>query len=299
MVREKTSLGLEIIKIFLLFCKIQLLMLKYFRPDKLEDALVALSEYPLTLLAGGTDFYPARVGMPITEKVLDLTGIQGLRSIQRTDEGFSLGALTTWTDIIQAELPSAFDGLKKAAKTIGGIQTQNAGTLCGNICNASPAADSVPNLMALDAKVELKSMQAIRTLSLEEFILGNRKTAKKQNELVSNIFVPHPRKNALGNFEKLGTRAYLVISIVMVGVVAELNEQDEILNLKVAVGACSPVAKRLRLLEKECVGQRFKSIEIHPKHLELLDPIDDVRASANYRNAVVPELLKRAITGVV
>ena len=299
MVQEKTTFSLEIIKIYLLFCKTQLLMLKYFRPDKLEDALVALSEYPLTLLAGGTDFYAARVGKPITEKVLDLTGIQGLRSIQQTDEGFSLGALTTWTDIIQAELPSAFDGLKKAAKTIGGIQTQNAGTLCGNICNASPAADSVPNLMALDAKVELKSMQGIRTLSLEEFILGNRKTAKKQDELVSNIFVPHPGKNAFGNFEKLGTRAYLVISIVMVGVVAELNEQDEILNLKVAVGACSPVAQRLRLLEKECVGQRLKSIEIHPKHLELLDPIDDVRASANYRNAVVPELLKRAITGVV
>ncbi len=299
MVQGKASFGLEIIKIFLLFCKTQLLMLKYFRPDKLEDALVALSEYPLTLLAGGTDFYPARVGKPITEKVLDLTGIQGLRSIQQTDEGFSLGALTTWTDIIQAELPSAFDGLKKAAKTIGGIQTQNAGTLCGNICNASPAADSVPNLIALDAKVELKSMQGIRTLSLEEFILGNRKTAKKQDELVSNIFVPHPGENAFGNFEKLGTRAYLVISIVMVGVVAELNEQDEILNLKVAVGACSPVAQRLRLLEKECVGQRLKSIEIHPKHLELLDPIDDVRASANYRYAVVPELLKRAITGVV
>jgi len=274
-------------------------MLKYFRPDKLEDALVALNEYPLTLLAGGTDFYPARVGGPITEKVLDLTGIQDLRSIQQTDEGFSLGALTTWTDIVQAELPSAFDGLKKAAKTIGGVQTQNAGTLCGNICNASPAADSVPNLMVLDAKVVLKSMQGVRTLSMEEFILGNRKTAKKQDELVSNILVPHPGKNAFGNFEKLGARAYLVISIVMVGVVAELNEQDEILNLKVAVGACSPVAQRLRLLEKECVGQRLKSIEIHPKHLELLDPIDDVRASVNYRNAVVPELLKRAITSVV
>jgi len=274
-------------------------MLEYFRPEKLEDALVVLSENQVTLLAGGTDFFPARVGKPITEKVLDLTGIHGLRSIQQTDEGYSFGALTTWTDIIQAELPPAFDGLKKAAKTIGGIQTQNAGTLCGNICNASPAADSVPNLMSLDAKIELRSIKGMRTLPIEKFILGNRKTLKKQDELISRILVPHPGKNALGNFEKLGTRAYLVISIVMVGVVAELNEQDEILKLKISVGACSPVAKRLPRLEEECVGQRLKSIEIHPNHLESLSPIDDVRASASYRNTVVPELLKRAITGVV
>ena len=191
-------------------------MFPYFRPDNLEDALAALDEHPRIMLAGGTDFFPARVGKSITDNVLDLTGITQLRAIQQTVEGFQLGALTTWTDIVEAKLPPAFDGLKQAAKTIGGVQTQNAGTLCGNICNASPAADSVPNLMALDANVELKSMQGIRTLSLEEFILGNRKTAKKQDELVSNIFVPHPGKNAFGNFEKLGTRAYLVISIVMV-----------------------------------------------------------------------------------
>ena len=274
-------------------------MFPYFRPDNLEDALSALSKHSRVVLAGGTDFFPANVGKPIMDNVLDLTGIKELRTIQQTDEGFQLGALTTWTDILESQLPSAFDGLKQAAKTIGGVQTQNAGTLCGNICNASPAADSVPNLLALEAEVKLQSVRETRMLPLEEFILGNRKTAKKEDELISGIFIPHPTAKARSNFEKLGSRAYLVISIVMVGVVAELNEQDEILNLKIAVGACSPVAQRLKLLEKEAVGQKLKSIKIVPAHFESLEPIDDIRATASYRKEIIPELLKRAINGVI
>ena len=274
-------------------------MFPYFRPDNLEDALSALSKHSRVVLAGGTDFFPANVGKPIMDNVLDLTGIKELRTIQKTDEGFQLGALTTWTDILESQLPSAFDGLKQAAKTIGGVQTQNAGTLCGNICNASPAADSVPNLLALEAEVKLQSVRETRMLPLEEFILGNRKIAKKKDELISGIFIPHPAAKARSNFEKLGSRAYLVISIVMVGVVAELNEQDEILNLKIAVGACSPVAQRLKLLEKEAVGQKLKSIKIVPAHFESLEPIDDIRATASYRKEIIPELLKRAINGVI
>ena len=274
-------------------------MFPYFRPDNLEDALSALSKHSRVGLAGGTDFFPANVGKPIMDNVLDLTGIKELRTIQQTDEGFQLGALTTWTDILESQLPSAFDGLKQAAKTIGGVQTQNAGTLCGNICNASPAADSVPNLLALEAEVKLQSVRETRMLPLEEFILGNRKTAKKEDELISGIFIPHPAAKARSNFEKLGSRAYLVISIVMVGVVAELNEQDEILNLKIAVGACSPVAQRLKLLEQEAVGQKLKSVKIVPAHFESLEPIDDIRATASYRKEIIPELLKRAINGVI
>ena len=87
-------------------------MLDYYRPDNLNDGLVALSEYPWTLLAGGTDFYPARVGKHLNEKVMDLTGIRELRSIRETGDEIHLGALTTWTDVVKAKLPRAFDGLK-------------------------------------------------------------------------------------------------------------------------------------------------------------------------------------------
>ena len=274
-------------------------MPNYYRPDSLTDGLVALSENSWILLAGGTDFYPARVGKHLDEKVMDLTGIRELRSIRETEEHIYIGALTTWTDIVNAKLPEAFEGLKKAAKTIGGVQTQNAGTICGNICNASPAADSVPNLMALEAKVQLMSVKETRMLPLEDFILGNRKTAIKRDEFVTGLIIPHPGKDARANFEKLGPRAFLVISIAMVGVVAELTESGKILKLKVAVGSCSAVSKRLYLLEKEANGQNLQDLEIKPLHLENLDPIDDVRGTAAYRNAVIPELVLRAVKGVL
>ena len=274
------------------------MMLNYYRPENLNDGLVALSENSWTLLAGGTDFYPARVGKHINEKVMDLTGIRELRSIRETDDQIYIGALTTWTDIVNSNLPAAFEGLIKASKTIGGVQTQNAGTICGNICNASPAADSVPNLMALETKVQLMSVKETRIIPLEEFILGNRKTARKRDEFVTGLIIPHPGKDARGNFEKLGSRAFLVISIAMVGVVAKLNESGEIANLNVAVGACSAVSQRLYLLEKEAKGQKLKDLEIKPLHFENLEPIDDIRGTAAYRNAVISELVMRAVKGV-
>jgi Aerobic-type carbon monoxide dehydrogenase, middle subunit CoxM/CutM homologs len=117
-----------------------------------------------------------------------------------------------------------FRDCNRLRERLVGVQTQNAGTLCGNLCNASPAADSVPNLMALEAQVELESVRGSRRLDLQEFILGNRKTAKADDELVTGLLIPKPAANAFGAFEKLGARKYLVISIVMTGVVAEWND---------------------------------------------------------------------------
>ena len=130
----------------------------YLRPRRLEEALNALarpSARPHTVLAGGTDFYPARVGRVVDEDVLDIGGIDVLRGITAGPEGWRLGATTTWSELLEADLPSLFDGLKQAAREVGGRQIQNAGTLAGNICNASPAADGVPALLALDAEVEI------------------------------------------------------------------------------------------------------------------------------------------------
>ena len=142
-------------------------MFSYHRPASTEEALSILSREACVPLAGGTDFYPARVGKPIQENVMDLTGIRSLRCIEERPEGIWIGALTTWTDVMHADLPEAFQGLQQASRTIGGVQTQNAGTLCGNLCNASPAADSVPNLMALEAQVELESVRGSRRLDLQ------------------------------------------------------------------------------------------------------------------------------------
>src|ERR1700730_10046852 len=148
----------------------------YLRPRRLEDALTALAR-PHMVLAGGTDFYPARVGRAIDEDVLDIGGIAVLRGISADSAGWRLGATTTWSELLETDLPPLFDGLKQAAREVGGRQIQNAGTLAGNLCNASPAADGVPPLLALDAEVELAGRAGTRPLPASAFITRNRRTA--------------------------------------------------------------------------------------------------------------------------
>ncbi len=151
----------------------------YLRPSTLAEALAALADDKLnpvsgnaidklTVLAGGTDFFPAQTARrawleKAPQNVLDIWGIDELRGIRRGEDGTSFGALTTWTEICDAGLPPAFDGLKLAAREVGGRQVQNRGTIAGNICNASPAADGVPPLLTLDAKVEIASVRGRRS----------------------------------------------------------------------------------------------------------------------------------------
>ncbi len=134
----------------------------YLQPTNLNDALAALAGRRLTVLAGGTDIYPARVGKPFDEDILDISRIDGLRGIDERDDHFRIGALTTWSDLSAADLPPMFDGLRQAAREIGGVQVQNSGTIGGNICNASPAADGVPPLLTLDAELETASVRERR-----------------------------------------------------------------------------------------------------------------------------------------
>src|SRR3954468_20235002 len=177
----------------------------YLRPARLEEALQALAR-PWTVLAGGTDFYPARVGRAIDENVLDITALDGLRGIACGPDGWRLGATTTWSELLETDLPALFDGLKHGARELGGRQIQNAGTLAGNLCNASPAADGVPPLLAIDAEVELAGPSGARRLPLASFITGNRRTALAPGELMVALHVRKPEHEARSAFLKLGAR---------------------------------------------------------------------------------------------
>jgi CO/xanthine dehydrogenase FAD-binding subunit len=268
----------------------------YLRPDRLEEALLALAG-PYTVLAGGTDFYPARVGRPVDGNILDISKIDDLRGVSQVAKGWRLGATTTWTELLAADLPPLFDGLKQAAREIGGRQIQNAGTIGGNLCNASPAADGVPPLLALDAEVELASRAGTRCLALSKFIMGNRRTCLESDELLVAIHVPKPAHEARSAFLKLGARRYLVISIVMASVALEIAER-RVVAARIAVGACSAVAQRLPALEASLVGAPVDAQlgrRIDPMHLAPLSPIDDVRGSAGYRIDVVVTLLHRLL----
>jgi CO/xanthine dehydrogenase FAD-binding subunit len=268
-------------------------MAVYLRPEGLEEAVEALAAQSLTVLAGGTDFYPARVGRSIAEDILDISRIAALRGIAETADAFRIGAATTWTELLNADLPPWFDGLKLAAREVGGVQIQNSGTLGGNLCNASPAADGVPCLLSLDAAVELVSARGTRRLPVAAFVLGNRRTARRPDELVSAILVPKPARPARATFLKLGARRYLVISIVMAAAVIERAADGTIAAARIAVGSCSETALRLPALEQDLVGTR--GIAIGAAHLAPLAPIDDVRGTASYRIEAARILVARAL----
>ena len=269
----------------------------YARPSRLTDALRILARAPRPVLAGGTDFYPSRVAQALPAEVLDITALRELRGIAARRGHWRIGAATTWSEIIEAKLPPLFDGLKLAAREVGGVQIQNTGSVAGNLCNASPAADGVPALLALDASVELGSTKGVRQLPLHEFILGPRRTALRPGELVTALLVPKPDTAAASHFLKLGARKYLVISIVMASAVIE-HRSGKVVNARVAVGSCSPVALRLPALEAELKGKRFDASLadwVNPAQLAVLEPIADVRASAEYRRKAAVELVRRLL----
>jgi len=157
---------------------------RYERPASLDDATRLLAGGGWQVLAGGTDVYPAHVGRPLQRPLLDIGGIASLRGIRRTPAGWTIGAATTWTDVLRAELPPLFDALKLAGREVGGVQIQNTATVAGNLCNASPAADGTPVLMALDADVVLRGAGGERRVPAVDFVLGNRRTACAPHELV-------------------------------------------------------------------------------------------------------------------
>lgn len=274
------------------------------RPDRLEEALRLLAAGGVRVVAGATDLFPLdalyrghgqrRLGAETGW--LDISGVRELAAIERTPDGIRFGAAVTWTRISEADLPGWCHGLVQAAREVGGRQIQNRGTIGGNICNASPAADGIPPLLALDAEVELASASGVRRLPLRDFLLDNRRTALRPDELLTAVHVPAPPAGSRSLFYKLGARRHLVISIVAVAVTLRFVA-GRILDPRFAVGACAPKAVRLSTLEAAIAGLDLDTAcaRIRPDRLVELRPIDDVRASAAFRLDATAELLRRAL----
>lgn len=277
-------------------------MSPYLRPQQLTQALAALSRAPHLVLAGGTDVYAAHVQRPLEQPVLDITAVGPMRGLAAVGGALRIGALTTWSDIAGAALPAHAVALAQAAREIGGRQIQNRATVGGNLCNASPAADGVPPLLALDAAVELASSSGVRSLPLSQFMLGNRRTARRPDELLLAVTVPARSPAARSVFLKLGHRRYLVISIAAVAAVLDFDAVGRISYCGIAVGACSAAAQRLPTLEQKLLGApraalaALAAAAIDDAALAPLSPIDDVRGTRAYRLESVRTLLVRALT---
>ncbi|MGB7240898.1 MAG: FAD binding domain-containing protein [Sulfitobacter sp.] len=263
--------------------------------DSLDQVLDLIGAGTSKLVAGGTDFFPAKPANASLGPIVDVSRVDGLRNIQKTPACWRIGAAVSWSALIKHDFPAAFDGLKAAAREVGSVQIQNTGTIAGNLCNASPAADGVPALMALDACVELQSKQATRLVPLPEFIKGVRQTDLKSNELLTAIVIPHQPPHVHGYFQKLGSRRYMVISITMVGAVIGVDDLGKIDVARIAIGACAPVAKRQFNLEAQVIGQRPADVSLTPDDLQDLSPIEDVRGDASYRMLAAAEQVTRIL----
>jgi CO/xanthine dehydrogenase FAD-binding subunit len=274
----------------------------YFRPRTLDEAVHVLAANGGQILSGGTDFFPALGDRPLPDSVVDVSGISEIKGISVESDYIRIGGLATWSQVIAAPLPRCFDALKSAARETGSIQIQNRATVAGNLCNASPAADSVPPLLALDAEVVLASVTGSRRLPLADFIVGNRKTLRRPNEILSSVIVPRRLDDAASAFLKLGSRRYLVISIATVAAILKADGAGSVAAARVAVGSCSATAQRLTALEDALVGAPVRiglGAVVLQEHLAPLSPIDDVRGTAIYRNDAARTLIARALEACV
>lgn len=265
------------------------------RPSTLDEAARLIAGGGWRVLAGGTDLYPG-AAQGLAGQVLDVTGLAELSQISLKGD-LRIGATVTWTAIAEASLPPGLGALQQAARQVGGRQVQNAGTIGGNLCNASPAADGVPPLLAAGAEVELIGVRGRRRLRLQDFLIGPRRTGLAPGEVLAAVIIPEAGCRGGSAFVKLGARSHLVISIAMVAA-RVVVAAGRVVEAAVAVGSCSPVAVRLPLVEASLLGASVAEAigRVWAEDVwEALAPIDDVRATAAYRREAAVELVRRAV----
>jgi CO/xanthine dehydrogenase FAD-binding subunit len=273
-------------------------------PTTLADAFEVMAQGPIRPLAGGTDLMvgiTGEIGEP-PERVLDLWHVDELRGIALDGGALTLGALTTYTQIRQSPLcREHVPALVEAAATIGAAQIQNRGTIGGNIANASPAGDTLPVLLALDATIVCGSTRGERDVPAEAFWTAYRVTALAPDELVVRVRIPLAAGRET-RFRKIGTRRAQAISKVVLA----LSYQDggpagpaaPWTGVRVALGSVAPIPIRARATEASLEG-RPPSPETADRAAETLaaelKPIDDVRSTAEYRRLVAARVLHRLI----
>ncbi|HXG52743.1 MAG TPA: xanthine dehydrogenase family protein subunit M [candidate division Zixibacteria bacterium] len=277
---------------------------EYYRPSSLEEALAVLARFDGEVLpyAGGTDLLVAlKQKKALPRALMDVKWIPELNALRLQDAGLSVGAAVTARALARSVLlREGWPVLAQASGTLGSMQIGNRATLGGNLCNASPAADGAPPLLALDARVKLVGRDGGRELPLEKFFVGPKRTVADR-ELLTEIVIPEMPPRSRGVFLKLGPRgAPEDIAIVSVAVVAVPDAaQERWQEVRIALGAVAPTPVRARRAEQALAGRPIdrSAIESASRVAAAEDarPIDDLRGSASYRRAMVGVLVGRAL----
>ena len=277
---------------------------EYHRPKRLREALEILGGFKqkCRIVAGGTDLLPGlRQGkMTLFEPVhvVDISSIPGLKGIARKGEWIQIGAATSLTEVTQSPVVrESLPMLVESAGQVGSLQIRNQGTLGGNLCNASPAADTAISLLALDARVCLRSLDRERIVCLDEFFVSPGKTVLKPGEILTKIQVPVSRSTQSSRFVKLGRRNAFTLSIISVATVMRA-EDGTFQYVRISLGAVAPTPVRAKKAEEFLIGKRVdESVIDEGARIAAgeVSPISDVRASAGYRIDMAHVLTKRAL----
>lgn len=264
-------------------------------PKTLEDALQMRADHPRAQpIAGGTDLMVViEGGIASPVQVLNLWGIDALSGIEDGPDGLRIGALATWTHIVRSPLCQTHaPALVEASQTVGARQIQNRGTIGGNIANASPAGDSLPVLLALDAVVEVASVRGMRRIAMDDLFTGYRTLALAPDELIVAVHLPHIHPGDRQHYRKVGTRMAQSISKVMLGARVRLDG-DIVTEARIAFGSIAATPIRIKAIEAALVGQ---PIDPNISDQLKINPIDDIRSTAAYRTVVARKILRRILT---
>ena len=264
-------------------------------PTSLEALWPLLADGALAM-AGGTDLLVARRG-PASCDVALLEGIAELTGISEEDGIIRLGGMTSHATLAGHPLVrQRLAVLALAGDSLGSPPIRTMGTLGGNIATASPAGDSLPALLALDARLELASAQGRRTLPLADFLRGPGRTALAEGEIIAAVLLTPPAEGALHHVEKIGRRDALAIAVASLAVVLAADGDGVVTEARIAVGSVAPTALRCPAAEAALTGQRLTRESLNRAVAavrEAVSPIDDLRASAAYRRQAVGNLLLR------
>ncbi len=279
----------------------------YLAPRGLDDALRAMAARDATVLCGGTDLAPQTESgaRQYTAQLLNIRRIEGLSGIEARSDEIRIGAATTISEIRRNRLLADIAPvLVEAAEHFASEQIRNAASVGGNLCNASPAGDTTPPLLVLDASVELACWRdgAVQTrrVPLERFFVGPGKTVKLPEELLTAIVFARPAADFVGKFRKSGPRPALEISTVSVALGARLAG-GRLSNVRVAMGSVAPTPLRARHVEAALEGNPLDAATIAvavAATAQDAKPIDDVRASAWYRGHLVRVFVEEVLNDV-
>lgn len=273
---------------------------QYIKPYSLEEAFEVLSKEAESIVyAGGTDILVRyRAGRCTSKTVIDVKSIIELQGITENGDQISIGATSTFSELYENELiQKAVPALAQAAKMVGSGQIQRKATIGGNICNASPAADGLTAIWALEAKVLLISSSGSRIIPLTEFVVGPGKTTIRENEILCRIFIPK-RMWTHQEFFKVGRRNALAISVVNGCVSVCRDDNNKITDAAISIGACGPTPIRAYSSEKHIIGKTLSKKWI--REMETITkaevaPISDLRASAEYRRYAAASSIAAAL----